>query len=79
MQVDWTKTLNGNNSNENFGIFLLTVNTIMDKISPVKKVKISSKCRFVKPWMIRGLEISSKKKKELYKASLKNGAMHELN
>ena len=49
----------------------------MDKISPVKKIKISAKHRFVEPWMTRGLEISSRKKRDLYKATLKNGAMQE--
>ena len=57
LQVHWTSTLTGGNSNENFDIFLATVNMTMDKISPIKKMKISAKCRFVEPWMTRGLEI----------------------
>ena len=77
LQVDWTSTLTGGNSDQNFDIFLATVNRTMDKISPIKKMKISAKCRFVEPWMTRGLEISSRKKKELYKATLKNGATQE--
>ena len=77
LQVDWTSTLTGGNSDGNFDIFLATVNRAMDKISPIKKVKISAKRRFIEPWMTRGLEISSRKKKELYKATLKNGAAQE--
>ena len=34
-------------------------------------MKISAKHRFIEPWMTRGLEISSRKKKELYKATSK--------
>ena len=42
----------------------------MDEISPVKKVTISAKQRFVEPWMTRGLEKSSKRKYDLYKVSI---------
>ena len=42
----------------------------MDEISPIKKVKISAKRHFVEHWMSRGLEKSSKRKHDLYKASL---------
>ena len=74
MQVDWTTTLWGKNSDENFDIFLLTMNEIMDKVSPIKSVKMLSRCRFMESWMIRGLEISSRQKKE---ASLNNSALQE--
>ena len=46
------------------------MNSIMDEISAIKKVKISTKRCFVEPWMTRGLEKSSKRKHDLYKASL---------
>ena len=42
----------------------------MDEISPIKKVTISTKRHFVEPWMTRGLEKSSKRKHDLYKASI---------
>ena len=42
-QVDWTTTLWGKNSDENLDIFLLTMNEIMDKVSPIKTVKILSR------------------------------------
>ena len=32
------------------------MNSIMDEISAIKKVKISTKQCFVEPWMTRGLE-----------------------
>ena len=77
LQIDWTKMLNGKNCDENFDIFLRTVNRTMDEFSPIRWIKISVRRRFVEPWMTRGLEISSRQKKELYKASLKNGALLE--
>ena len=77
LQVDWTRALTGKDSSKNFDIFLTIVNSIMDKISPVKKIKISTKRRFIEPWMTRGLEISSRKRRDLYKATLKNAAMQE--
>ena len=49
----------------------------MDEFSPIKQIKISARQRFIEPWMTRELEISSRWKKELYKASLKNGALLE--
>ena len=67
MQVDWTTTLWGKNNDENFDIFLLTMNEIMHKVSPIKTVKVSFRCRFVEPWMIRGLEISSRQKRNYIK------------
>ena len=75
MQVDWTITLQGKDSNKNFNIFSRTVNKIMDNVSPLKVIRISSRHGFVEPWVTRGLEISSRKKKDLYKATLKNGAV----
>ena len=46
----------------------------MDEISPIKKVTILAKRRFVEPWMTRGLEKSSKRKHDLYKASITHNA-----
>ena len=43
----------------------------MEKHSPLKKIRISSKRIYIEPWMSRGLEISSKKKDILYKKTLK--------
>ena len=43
----------------------------MDEVSPICKVKISAKCRYIELWITRGLEKSSRKKQELHKATLK--------
>ena len=43
------------------------IDQILDKIAPVKEVRISAKRRFTEPWMTHGLEQSSHKKMRLYK------------
>ena len=64
MNVDWISLLNGMTSDEKFNQFSNKVDQILDEIAPVKEVRISAKRRFVKPWMTRGLELSSCKKNE---------------
>ena len=69
-KVNWLSDLYGADSSENFNKFSLIVKETMDKISPVKKVRISSKQKYVESWMTRGLEKSGRKNTDLYK---KNG------
>ena len=49
----------------------------MEKHSPLRKIRISSKRIYIEPWMSRGLEISSKKKDTLYKKTLKPDCTNE--
>ena len=58
-------------SNKNFDIFCSKVKEVMDSVSPEVNIRISYKRRYVEPWMSRGIELSSKKKLELYKKSVK--------
>ena len=58
------------NCNENYNLFTKVLKDIMDDISPIEQVRISGKCRYVEPWMTRGLEVSQKTKETLYKNSL---------
>ena len=46
----------------------------MNKVAPIKKVKISGKQRFCEPWLTKGIEKSIHKKNKLYKETLKKGA-----
>ena len=55
---------------EKFNQFSEKLDQILDKIAPVKEVRISAKRRFIEPWMTRGLEQSSRKKMRLYKKTL---------
>ena len=67
MKVDWIGILNGTTCDEKFNQFSEKLDQILDKIAPVKEVRISAKRRFIEPWMTRGLEQSSRKKNETIK------------
>ena len=70
-QINWDDKLSGSNCNENFNTFTTLIDSTMEKYSPLRKIRISSKRIYIEPWMSRGLEISSKKKDILYKKTLK--------
>ena len=65
--INWDEKLSGLDCNENFNTFTTLLDSIMEKHSPLRKIRISSKRIYIEPWMSRGLEISSKKKDILYK------------
>ena len=65
-KTDWISKLTVANCNESYNIFTNILKQTMDKINPLKKIRISSKRRYIEPWMRRGLEISSRKKERLY-------------
>ena len=69
--INWEEKLSGSDCNENFNKFTTLLDSIMEKHSPLRKIRISSKRIYTEPWMSRGLEISSKKKDTLYKKTLK--------
>ena len=70
MNVDWIGLLTGTTSNQKFNQFSDKVESVLDEVAPVKKVRISAKKRFVGPWMTRSLALASKKKLKLYKKTL---------
>ena len=74
LHIDWIGLLNKKTSNENFDIFCNKVKEVMGSVSPEVNIRISYKCRYVEPWMSRGIELSSKKNLELYKKSVKKDA-----
>ena len=63
-QTNWDNIITGENCNENYNTLIKLINNTMDKFSPLQKIRISSKRIFIEPWMSRGLEISSKKKRK---------------
>ena len=75
IKTDWTTLLKENNCNENYNLFTNVLKNVMDDISPIEQVRISGKCRYVKPWMTRGLEVSQKKE-TLYKKLLMNNTTY---
>ena len=72
--INWNGLLNSNNCNTNFNTFCNEIKTSMDKVAPVKTIRISGQRRFIEPWLTTGLERSSRTLKKLYKTSLMEGA-----
>ena len=70
MNVDWVGLFTGTTSNQKFNQFSDKVESVLDEVAPVKKVKISAKKRFVEPSMTRSLALASEKKLKLYKKTL---------
>ena len=66
-QTNWDNKLAGTNCNENYNILTNLINMSMEKYSPLQRIRISSKRVFIEPWMSRGLEISSKKRRDSIK------------
>ena len=72
--IDWNGQLNSNNCNTNFNSFCSKIKSAMDKVAPIKLIRISRRRRFIEPWLTTGLERSSWTLKKLYKASLMEGS-----
>ena len=70
MNVDWIGLLTGTTSNQKFNQFSDKIDSVLDQVAPIKKVKISSKKRFIEPWMTRSLALALEKKLKLYKKTL---------
>ena len=70
MNVDWIGLLTGTTSNQKFNQFSDKVESVLDQVASIKKVKISAKKRFTEPWMTRSLALASEKKLKLYKKTL---------
>ena len=71
---NWNGLLRTDDVNENFKRFCTVLNTTLDKVAPIKNVRISWKRKYSEPWMTKGIESASNKYKRLYKESLKEGA-----
>ena len=72
--VDWHGLLNKNDVDENFNLLNDKISDTMDEVAPVRTIRISAQRRYIEPWMSKGLESSSRKKAQLYKATLKTSA-----
>ena len=72
--INWNGLLNSNNCNTNFNTFCSEIKTAMDKVAPVKTIRISGRWRFIELWLTTGLERSSRTLKKLYTTSLMEGA-----
>ena len=55
-QVDWNGQLNSHNCNINFNTFCSKIKMAMDRVAPIKLIRISGKWRFIDLWLTTGLE-----------------------
>ena len=77
MRKDWIGLLAGSTCDEKFDQFSNILNEVLDKVVPIKKVKISSKRRHTEPWMTKGLERAGKTKLKLYRRCLEAASTKE--
>ena len=70
MEKDWINILYGSTCERKFNQFSDTLNTVLDGIAPKKMIKISSKHRYIEPWITKGLEKASREKLKLYQKSI---------
>ena len=65
-QVDWQGALNSNDCNKNFDTFSNILEEKIEEIAPLKTIRISSRRRFLEPWLTTGIETSSRTCRKLY-------------
>ena len=65
--IDWNGQLNSNNCNTNFNTFCSEIKSTMDKVAPIKLIRISGRWTFTEPWLTTGLECSSRSLKSFIK------------
>ena len=68
---DWNGLLRSDDVNENFEKFCIVLNTTLDKVAPIKNVRISWKRKYSELWMTKGIKHASNKCKRLYTDSNK--------
>ena len=73
-KVDWNGVLNSDDVSRNCETFSNIIETTMDMVAPLQNYRISGKWRYIKPWMTKGIERSSRKKIQFYKKILKWGS-----
>ena len=72
--IDWNGKLTSSDINHNFNYLSNSTSRVMDDIAPRCTVRISSKCRFIEPWMSTTLEQYVNKKNLLYKKMLQKNS-----
>ena len=73
-KVDWNGVLNSDDASRNCETFSNIIETTMDTVAPLQNYRIPGKQRYIEPWMMKGIENSSRKKIQLYKKMLKWGS-----
>ena len=56
LNINWNKKLNAKDCNANFNTMCQIISDSLDAEAPMTKIKVSTKRRYVGPWMTRGIE-----------------------
>ena len=72
-RINWNDTLNTQNNDihQSYKAFLNTVNTLLDKHAPEKKINKKEYKLSLKPWVTSGIQTSIKKRDRFYKKYIK--------
>ena len=70
-EIDWNGHLTSNDVSENFDWLHTILKDTLDAKAPKRTVHISKKRKFVEPWMTTAIEDMARKKRSLYKRTLK--------
>ena len=73
-ETDWNGHLTSDDVNENFDHLHTIINNTVDAIAPKCMVRISKKRKFAEPWMTTVIEEKARKKRSLYKRTLKKNS-----
>ena len=71
-RVNWTENLESKTAEESYSCFHKEVQSTLDKISPLKQIRIRPSKIIKDPWMTPGLQRCSQKQRLLYKKHLGN-------
>ena len=70
-EIDWNGHLTSNDVSENFNRLHTKIKNTLDAKAPKQTVRISKKRKFTEPWMTTAIEEMARKKRSLYKRTLK--------
>ena len=70
-EIDWNGHLTSNDVSENFNRLHTIIKNTLDAKAPKRTVRISKKRKFTEPWMTTAIEEMARKKRSLYKRTLK--------
>ena len=75
--TDWNGILNSEDINDNTNRFMSELEAVMNIEAPLQTIRISGKRHYKEPWIIKGIEVTAKKNRHLYKQTLKSGCTEQ--
>ena len=75
--TDWNGLLNSNDINDNTNRFMSELEAVMNTEAPLQTIRISGKCCYKNPWIMKGIEAAAKKNRRLFKQTLKSSCTEQ--